>query len=67
LKSYVRKTENLILVNTRAGEKPVVYPVRKGIVKNSGLVFAVSLMMALLVAVLSEHRRRLCDLRSGIA
>lgn len=67
LKSYIRKTENLILVNTRAGEKPVVYPVRKGIVKNSGLVFAVSLMMAVLVAVLSEHRRRLSVPRSGVA
>jgi hypothetical protein len=67
LKSYIRKTENLILVNTRAGEKPVVYPVRKGVVKNSGLVFAVSLMMAVFVAVLSEHRRRLCAPQSGVA
>ncbi|MEN6578787.1 MAG: hypothetical protein ABFD90_20760 [Phycisphaerales bacterium] len=65
LKSYIRKTQNLVLVNTRAGEKPVVYPVRKGVVKNSGLAFAVSLMVAMFTAVLSEYRRRLRDSQPG--
>ncbi|HSV99507.1 MAG TPA: hypothetical protein VLI39_05000 [Sedimentisphaerales bacterium] len=58
LKSYIRKTENLVLVNTRAGEKPVVYPVPKGTARNSILAFALFLMIALFAAVLSEHRRR---------
>jgi len=58
LKSYIRKTENLVLVNTRAGEKPVVYPVPKGTVRNSVLTFVLFLMVSLFAAVLSEHRRR---------
>jgi hypothetical protein len=58
LKSYIRKTENLVLVNTRAGEKPVVYPVPKGTARNSILAFVLFLMIALFAAVLSEHRRR---------
>ena len=58
LKSTLRKTENLMLVNTRAGEKPVVYPMRKGVVRNSGLAFVVSLMVALFAAVLAESRLR---------
>lgn len=57
LKSYIRKTENLVLVNTRAGEKPVVYPMPKGAVKNSVLTFLLFLMIAMFAAVLLEHRR----------
>jgi len=62
LKSYIRKTENLIQVNTRAGEKPVVYPVSRGPVKNGVSTFVVFLMIALFTAVLSEyrHQRRAC-------
>jgi hypothetical protein len=56
LKSYIRKTENLVQVNTRAGEKPVVYPMSKGVVKNSALTFILFLMVAMLVAVLLEHQ-----------
>ncbi len=57
LKSYIRKTENLVQVNTRAGEKPVVYPVPKGVVKNAALAFALFLMIAMFAAVLLEHWR----------
>ena len=57
LKSYIRKTENLVQVNTRAGEKPVVYPISKGLVRNSALTFAVLLMVAMFAAVLLEHQR----------
>jgi len=72
LKSYVRKTENLVQVNTRAGEKPVVYPMSKGVVKNSALTFIVFLMVAMFAAVLLEHgraRRRQApaDLKLGVA
>jgi capsular polysaccharide biosynthesis protein len=56
LKSYTRKTENLAQVNTRAGEKPMVYPLAKYVVQNSVLTFIVSLMAAAFVAVLLEYR-----------
>lgn len=56
LKSYVRKTENLAQVNTRAGEKPMVYPVAKYVVQNSVLTLIVSLMVMAFVAVLLEYR-----------
>jgi hypothetical protein len=58
LKSYIRKTENLVLVNTRAGERPVVYPVSKSIGARSALVFILFLMIATFVAVLWEHWRQ---------
>jgi hypothetical protein len=58
LKSYIRNTENLVLVNTRAGEKPVVYPMPKGVVKNGALTFVLFLMLSAFVAVLLEHRRQ---------
>ncbi|MGE5295912.1 MAG: hypothetical protein ACM3VT_13890 [Solirubrobacterales bacterium] len=67
LKSYIRKTENLIQANTRAGEKPVVYPMPKGIVRNSALAFVMFLMIALFTAVLSEYRRQRRDPQSGSA
>jgi hypothetical protein len=57
LKSYLRKTENLVQVNTRAGEKPVVYPVAKHVVRGGALTLAVFLMVGALVAVVLEHRR----------
>ncbi len=57
LKSYIRETQNLILVNTRAGENPVVYPVPKYIVKSSALTWIVCLMVAALAAVLLECRQ----------
>jgi hypothetical protein len=58
LKSYIRKTENLVQVNTRAGEKPVVFPVPKGVLKNGVLAFLLFLMIAMFTAVLLEHRRQ---------
>jgi hypothetical protein len=65
LKSYIRKTENLIQVNTRAGEKPVVYPVSKGTARNSALVFVLFLMIGTFSAVLSEYRRQRYALGTG--
>ncbi len=55
LKSYLRQTENLVQVNTRAGEKPVVFPVPKGVIKNTVLAFLLFLMIAMFTAVLLEH------------
>ena len=56
LKSCLRKTENLVLVNTRAGEKPVVYPLARHVIQGGLLAGALFLMVAALVAVLLESR-----------
>jgi hypothetical protein len=56
LKSYLRQTENLVQVNTRAGEKPVVYPVPKGVVRNSALTFILFVMVAMFGSVVLEHQ-----------
>ena len=60
MKSYIRKTQNLTLVNTRAGEKPVVYPVSKHLLKRSVLTLVVLGMMTTFIAVALEyeHERR---------
>lgn len=58
LKSYIRRTQNLALVNTRAGERPVVYPVSKNVAEQSILVLVVFLMITVLAAVALEYRGR---------
>jgi hypothetical protein len=57
LRSFIRKAQNRILVNTRAGEKPIVYPVDKGAVRSGVLAFIVLLMGTAFVAVGLEYRR----------
>jgi len=57
LRSCIRNTENLALLNTRAGEKPVVYPVSKGTVLYGALTFVLGLMLMAFVAMVQEHRR----------
>ncbi len=57
LKSYTRKTENLIQANTRAAEKPVVYPVARHVARNGVLTLVLFLMVAAFGAVLLEYRQ----------
>jgi hypothetical protein len=57
LKSYTRKTENLIQANTRAAEKPVVYPVARHVARNSVLTLVLFLMVGAFGAVLLECRQ----------
>ena len=57
LRSYIRKTENLIQANTRAGAQPLVYPVAKDILRNTTLALVLLLMTTALVAVVLEHRQ----------
>jgi LPS O-antigen subunit length determinant protein (WzzB/FepE family) len=57
LKSYLRKTENLIQVNRRASEKPVVYPIARHVARNSVLTLVLFLMVAAFGAVLLEYRQ----------
>jgi len=56
LKSYIRKTENLVLTGTRAGENPVIYPVPKYVVRRGGLALVLSLMLTTFAAVVLECR-----------
>jgi hypothetical protein len=57
LKAYLRRTENLVLVSTRAGQNPVIYPVPKHPIGLSFLVFIASMMATTFVAVVLEHPR----------
>jgi hypothetical protein len=56
LRSYIRKAENLVLVNTRAGKRPVVYALSKNVLGNRVLTFLLFLMITMFAAVLREHR-----------
>ncbi len=55
LKSYIRKTRGLTLVNTHAGEQPIVYPVPKHVVKRGVLALIVFLMIMTFIAVVLEY------------
>lgn len=57
LKSYERKTENLVFVSTRAGENPVIYPVPRHVAGISLVVLIASLMVTTFVAVVREYPR----------
>jgi len=56
MKSYIRKTQNLVQVNTRAGERPVVYPLPKRMVSRAVLTLVVFLMVTAFAAVALEYR-----------
>jgi hypothetical protein len=55
LKAYMRRTENLVLVTTRAGQNPVIYPVPKHTAGISLLVLIASMMAMTFTAVMLEH------------
>ena len=54
LRAYIKRIENKIANVTPLVEKPKVYPVAKGTVKKSGIVFVVSLMLSVFGAFLLE-------------
>ena len=56
LRSCIRKTQNRILINTRAGEKPIIYPVAKGTIHSGIVAFVVALMMTSFIAVALEYQ-----------
>jgi len=58
LNSYIRKIENTISASKPVTEKPRIYPIAKGTVKKSGIVFVVSLMIAVFAAFLSEGLKK---------
>jgi hypothetical protein len=57
LKAYMRRTENLVFVSTRAGENPVIYPVSKHVAGISAIVWIASLMVVIFAAVVLESPR----------
>jgi hypothetical protein len=58
LSSYIKKIENRVSAGKPITENPRVYPIAKGTVKKSGIVFAVSLMTAVFAAFLLEGLRQ---------
>ncbi len=54
LASYIKKIENRISVGVPVSENPGVYPVAKGTVKKSAIVFVVALLMSVFVSFLLE-------------
>ena len=58
MKAYIKRIENKIANAIPLVEKPKVYPVAKGTVKKSAIVFAVALMMSVFVAFLLEGLKK---------
>ena len=58
LNSYIKKIENRIAVNIPVIENPKVYPVAKGTVKKSAIVFAIALMISVFAAFLLEGLKK---------
>jgi CII-binding regulator of phage lambda lysogenization HflD len=54
LNAYIKRIENKMANTMPLVEKPKVYPIAKGIVKKSGMVLAVSLMISVFAAFLRE-------------
>ena len=58
LKAYIKRIENKIANVIPLVENPKVYPVAKGTVKKSAVVFAIALMLSVFAAVLLEGRQK---------
>jgi len=58
LNSYIRKIENRIAVSKPVTEKPTIYPIARGTVKKSGIVFVIALMLSVFTAFLLEGLKR---------
>ncbi len=58
LKAYIKRIENKAANVIPLVEKPKVYPVARGTVKRSGIVFAVSLMISIFAAFLLENLKK---------
>ncbi|MBU1261337.1 MAG: hypothetical protein KKI18_09125 [Planctomycetes bacterium] len=54
LSAYIKSIENKMANTVPLIEKPKVYPIAKGTVKKSGIVFVVAFMIAVFVAFLRE-------------
>jgi hypothetical protein len=54
LNSYLKRVENRIMAGKPVMEKPKIYPVARGTIRKSGIVFVVSLVASLFLAFLVE-------------
>jgi hypothetical protein len=59
LKAYIKRIENKIANVMPLIEKPMVYPVAKGTVKKSAIVFVMALMMSVFAAFLFEGIKKI--------
>jgi hypothetical protein len=58
LSAYIKSIENKMANTAPLIEKPKIYPIAKGTAKESGIVFVVSLMIAVFAAFLSEGLKK---------
>jgi len=58
LKAYIKRIENKAASVIPLVEKPKVYPIAKGTVKKSGIVFAVAFMLSVFTAFLLEGLKK---------
>jgi len=58
LNAYIKRIENKIASAMPLVEKPKVYPIAKGTVKKSGIVFAVAFMLSVFTAFLLEGLKK---------
>jgi len=58
LASYIKKIENRISVSTPVSENPRIFPVAKGTVKKSAIVFVIALMLSMFAAFLLEGLKK---------
>jgi len=58
LNAYIKRIENKAASATPLVERPTVYPVAKGTVKKSGIVFAVAFMLSVFTAFLLEGLKK---------
>jgi len=58
LKAYIKRIENKIANIMPLVEKPKVYPLAKGTVKKSAIVFVIALMLSMFAAFLLEGLKK---------
>ena len=58
LSSYLKKIENRIAASVPVTEDPTIYPIARGTVKKSGIVFVIALMMSIFVSFLLEGLKK---------
>lgn len=54
LASYIKRIENRISVSYPISENPEIFPIAKGTVKKSAIVFVIALMMSIFISLLLE-------------
>ena len=58
LNLFTRKIENRISISSPVAEEPNIYPVTRGTVRKSGVVFVIALLLSMFAAFLSEGLKK---------